>query len=161
MMDPELVNGDDLSQTLAGLFHELLRGPQEGAPTWITTGGPGSALYGSLADLSAEQASQDVNGSSIAAHAEHMRWALQLVIDWFEGKGPTADWNESWSVSVVDEAAWDKLRADLRVAGDTVLENLRTRHSWNAPMAMNGALASYGHAAYHLGAIRQLRKEVM
>lgn len=161
MTDNELVPADTLTETVAGLYRELLQGPPSDGPTWITSGGPETALYGCVADLSAEQASRDLNGSTIAAHVEHMRWALQLVNDWFDGQAPGADWSESWSVSAVDPAAWEKLRADLRTAGDRVLANLESRQRWNEPMAMQGALSSYGHAAYHLGAILQMRKQVL
>ena len=60
----------------------------------------------------------------------------------------------------VDAEQWDRLRAELREAGERLLENLRERQRWNDDMAMNGALASYGHTAYHLGALRQFMKRV-
>lgn len=161
MNEAELVPGNTLTETVAGLLRELLEGTPAGEPTWITSGGPESAMYGSVAGLSAEQASRDLNGSTIAAQVEHLRWALQLVNDWFDGQAPTADWSESWLVSSVDPAAWDKLQADLRTAGAKVLENLETRQRWNEPMGTHGPLACYGHAAYHLGAIRQMRKQVL
>lgn len=160
MTDNELVPGNTLTETVAGLFRELLQGTPAGEPTWITTGGPQSALYGSIADLSAEQASRDLNGSTIASHVEHMRWALQLVNDWFDGQEPTSNWSESWLVSEVDPAEWDRLRADLHEAGDRVLANLQSRQLGNEPMAMHGTLASFAHAAYHLGAVMQMRKQV-
>lgn len=156
----EQVDGAELTRSLLGLYRELLQGTVEGEPVWITDGGPESALIGSLNDLDAEEASRDIGGNSIAAHAEHMRWALQLVNDWFDGRGSRPDWSESWSVSTVDAEEWDRLRSDLAHACTKILENLENRQRWNAEMALQGALASYGHAAYHLGAIRQMRKQL-
>ena len=156
----EQVAGAELTRSLLGLYRELLLGTPDGEPVWITDGGSESALIGSLAELNAEEASRDIGGNSIAAHAEHMRWALQLVNDWFDGKLSRPDWSESWSVRAVDAEEWDRLRSELNQACATILDNLEHRQRWGAEMALQGALASYGHAAYHLGAIRQMRKQL-
>ena len=105
-------------------------------------------------------APQAIIPHGIAAHAEHVRWAVQLVNDYFDGKASQASWSESWTVREVDAEQWDRLRAELREAGEKLLENLRERQRWNDDMALNGALASYGHTAYHLGALRQFMKRV-
>jgi len=131
-----------------------------GEPTWVTSGGPEGGVYGTLADVTAEEASRDLGGTSIAAHAEHLRWAIDLVNDYFAGKEPTSDWSESWLVKRVDETAWTALKEALRSAGDRLLAAVPTQHSWHEEFAVNGALASYGHTAYHLGALRQLKKRV-
>lgn len=161
MNESEMVPGEVLTQTIAGLYRELLHGMKAGEPTWITTGGPGSALTGSISDLSAEQASRDLDGTTIAAHVEHVRWALQLVNDYFDGQEPTADWSASWSVTTVSPGQWDRLREDLQRTGDRLLENLNTRQRWNEGMSMQGALASFAHLAYHLGAVMQMRKRAV
>ncbi len=141
-------------------LRELLEGVPQGQPTWVTTGGPEGGIFGSVADLSAEQASREVAGTTIAAHVEHERWALRLVNDYFVGKQPTAEWSASWSVKTVDGAAWDALRAALRTEGETLLDNAERFQDWARPEMANGALSTFGHLAYHLGAIRQLRKLV-
>ena len=156
----ETIAGERLTQVLHDRYAELFNGAPEGEPTWVTTGGPEGGLNGTLAGLSAEQASRDVDGLTAAAHAEHVRWAVQLVNDYFDGKASQASWSESWTVREVDAEQWDRLRAELREAGEKLLENLRERQRWNDDMAMNGALASYGHTAYHLGALRQFMKRV-
>jgi len=156
----EQVSGARLTKALHDRYQELLEGMPAGEPTWVTTGGPEGGINGTLAQLSAAQASRDVDGVTAAAHAEHVRWAMQMVNDFFDGCAPTSDWSASWTVREVDEAAWDKLRDDLRQVGAKLLENLRERHSWAEEMAMLGAFASYGHTAYHLGALRQLMKRV-
>ncbi len=156
----EMVSGDALTEMLADRFRELLEGAPEGKPVWTISGGKESALYGSIEGISAEQASREVNGTTLAAHVEHVRWALQLVNDYFDGVAARPAWSESWQVSGVDEAAWNELRSGLRATGDTLLANILSRQRWNDDMAMNGALASLAHTAYHLGAVRQLLKAV-
>lgn len=157
---PRKVVGESLTSLFLERYRELLEGMPEGDPTWVTSGGPEGGIYGTLESLSAEQASTEIDGSTAAAHAEHVRWALQLVNDHFAGKEPSGDWSESWLVSRVDQAAWDALRTRLRDAGEQLLTNVRDAQQWGDEMSINGALASYGHTAYHLGALRQLRKRL-
>lgn len=157
---PELVAAERLNRAFHDSYEELLEGVPAGEPTWVTTGGNEGGVYGTLAGLSAEQASIDLDGTTVAAHAEHLRWAIQLANDYFAGIEPTSDWSESWGVAKVDAAAWDGLRNELRKAGAKLLENILGGQDWDDDMAMTGALASYGHTAYHLGALRQLKKRV-
>lgn len=157
---PRPVAEKDLTSVFIERYRELLEGMPEGDPTWVTSGGPEGGIYGTLGALSAEQASTEIDGTTAAAHAEHVRWALQLVNDYFDGKEPTSGWSESWLVSRVDEAAWDALRAKLRATGERLLTNVRDSQQWGDEMSINGALASYGHTAYHLGAMRQLHKRL-
>lgn len=142
-------------------YRELLEGMPEGEPTWVTTGGPEGGLHGTLAAISAEQASRSIGGSSIASHTGHVRWAIAMVNDYFRGVEPTSDWSRSWLVERVDDASWRELRDDLKREGDMLLENIESSHSWEEEFAVNGALASLAHTAYHLGALRQLRKRVL
>ena len=151
---------DQLTSVFLGKYRELLEGMPTGEPTWVTSGGPEGGVYGTLADVTAEEASRELGGTTITAHAEHLRWAIDLVNDYFAGKEPTADWSESWLVKRVDEPAWNALREAIRSAGDRLLAAVPTQHSWREEFAVNGALASYGHTAYHLGALRQLKKRL-
>lgn len=156
----ELVPGAAITASLAGLYRELLEGMPAGEPTWITNGGPEGGLYGTVSGLTAEQASRELDGTTAAAHTEHVRWAMQLVNDHFDGVEPTSNWSESWKVKAVEERAWAQLRDDLREVGELLLTNLTTRQRWNEGMNMQGALASFGHTAYHVGAVRQLAKRL-
>jgi len=149
-----------LTERFVERYREILEGIPEGEPTWVTSGGREGGLYGTIADLDAGQASRDIAGSSIAAHTEHLRWAIDLANGYFRGVEPPLDWSPSWAVKTVDDAAWRKLQSEVRRAGDELLGHITTKHGWTIPDMVNGALASYAHAAYHLGAIRQMKKIV-
>lgn len=149
-----------LTRTYESHYRELLEGVPTGQPSWVTSGGPEGGAYGTIAGLSAEQASRQVNGTTLAAHVEHLRWAMQLVNDYYDGQEAPPDWSESWNVTTVDEGAWRALRNALRTTGDRLLAHLAKPVEWDQEMGRMAMLASYGHTAYHLGAIRQLAKQV-
>lgn len=73
------------------------------------------------------------------------------------GEEPQAKWSESWSVDRVDAAAWERLRADLRREYETLLAALEKSDlsTFDLP-TLTGILALAPHAAYHLGAMRQM-----
>ena len=159
--DPQVAARDlpsALTETYASHYRELLEEMPRGQPSWVTTGGPEGGLYGTLEGVTAEEASRDANGTTLAAHVEHLRWAMQLVNDYYGGKDAPSDWSESWSVSSVDEDAWRTLKEAVRATGDKLLGHLSTPVEWEQEMGRMAMLASYGHTAYHLGAIRQLAK---
>lgn len=168
MSEKESHHVDDANELAAtvtdayeSLYRELLEGVAEGSSTWITSGGRGGGAYGTVADLTAEQASRQLNGTTVAAHVEHLRWAMQLLNDEYDGKHGAQHWSESWLVSTVDAAAWDRLRAELRATGERLLANLRRPAPWERASASKSLLFSFGHTAYHLGALRQLRKQLL
>ena len=147
----------DIAPSLAGLFSELALGAPKGAAFALNGGDPG--LLASLDRLSADEASQSHDGgATIAAHVDHMTYAISLVNRWAEGEAnpfADADWGAAWRTTTVDDARWSALRRELR---DQV-----TR--WHAAIAnprdvqrieLDGMIASVVHLAYHLGAIRQI-----
>lgn len=146
---------DEIGGALAGLLGELV----DGAPEFgfvLNGGDPG--LLGSLDRLSAEAASAAHGGGApIAAHAEHLRYALSLMNRWAAGENPfaDADWTASWQTTAVSEDEWARLRASLAD------EARRWREALGTPrevmdVELNGMIASIAHLAYHLGAIRQI-----
>lgn len=148
-----------LGEAFVARYRELLEGVPEGEPTWVTTCGREGGVHGTLADVTAEEASREVNGTTLAAHAYHLSWAIDLANRHFAGESG-GSWDESWAVRTVTPAEWDELRAELRRRGDELLANASAEQDWGDLGEANGALASYGHAAYHLGALRQLKKSV-
>lgn len=147
---------DVLRNVLLELFQEAYTGPN-GPNTWFIDNRPESGLFGTLGGVSAEDASRlSPSGSSIAAHAEHLRWSLALANAYVRGENPTPSWAESWTVKAVDTKSWDKLRADLRGEYEEVAAALGRQEDFSDPQMLTGIVALTPHAAYHLGAVRQL-----
>lgn len=147
---------DVLRNILLELFKEAYTGPT-GPNTWFTDNRPESGLFGTLEQVSAEDASRESpSGSSIAAHAEHLRWSLALTNAYVRGENPTPSWAESWTVKTVDAEAWEKLQTDLRREYEEVAAALGRQEDLSDPQMLTGVMALTPHAAYHLGAVRQL-----
>lgn len=138
------------------LFSEAYTGPNFDY-TWFIDNAPGSGLFGTLAAMSAAEASRaGPSGTTVAAHVEHLRWSLALANAFARGEQPQPDWQASWKVTTVDTDSWEDLRADLRQEYDTLYAALAKQEDVSGQM-LTGILALVPHAAYHLGAIRQLR----
>jgi hypothetical protein len=115
-------------------------------------------VLGVLEGLSAEQASTPPapGRRSAAAHAGHLLFALDAATRRLRGENPQLDWDASWNKSAVTSAEWDKLRRDLRAELQRLREVILGHHGEWEPMALKGIIATVGHTAYHLGAIRQI-----
>ena len=151
------MNTSQSTNTLTTLFAELVDGaPKAGACYMLNPGDPG--LLRSLDRLSAGAASAAALGrSSIAAHAEHLRYGLSLMNRWAAGDDPfaDADWSASWRATTVTDAEWAQLRAGLGDEAHHWLGAMRTAREVT-DVEYNGIVASIAHLAYHLGAIRQI-----
>lgn len=153
---------------VSALFTEAFEGPPDAAHTWFTDNEPGSGLFGTLDRLTAAEASTPPGGAeaseatgapgaTVAAHVEHLRWSLALSNALARGERPAADWEESWSVRAVDAPEWDRLREALRSEYRAMRDDMRSRADLPAALVTPG-IALVAHAAYHLGAIRQLAR---
>jgi hypothetical protein len=72
------------------------------------------------------------------------------------GQPTSRDWAESWTVHTVDDAAWAGLRADLKREYETLRDGLPNGFDATNPILVQSGVALVAHAAYHLGAIRQM-----
>lgn len=149
-----------IAAQLAGLFGELVDGANQPNGAYILNTGDRGLLQ-SLETLSATDSSSSANGgATIAAHAQHVRYGLSLMNRWArEGGNPFADatWDAAWKVSAVDAAQWDEIRTGLRDEAHRWLQVLETPREV-ADVEVSGMIASVGHLAYHMGAIRQISK---
>lgn len=152
---------DAALQIARDLFAEAYEGPKA-EWTWFTNTQPDSGVFGSIKSLTAQQASQRLtpNAPSIAAHVEHLRWSLAAVNRTMRGEPWNPDWSESWAVQIVDESQWRELQANLRQEFDTLKAALDAEPAVTDPNMLQGLFALAPHAAYHLGAIRQVTKSV-
>ena len=150
------MNTSDLTNALASLFSELVDGAPSKNSYMLNTGDAG--LLASLDRLSASAASAtSAGGASIAAHVDHLRYGLSLMNRWSAGENPfrDADWSQSWTRTTVDDAAWARLRGELRDETGRWLEVLRTPRDVS-DVELTGMISSIAHLAYHVGAIRQI-----
>jgi len=150
------MNTQEISNSLAALFAELVDGASESGGYMLNPGDAG--LLRSLDRVSARAASAATKtGSSIAAHVDHLRYGLSLMNRWSGGENPfdTADWSASWRKVTVSDAEWDELRARLREEASRWRDALRTPREVGE-IELNGMIGSIAHLAYHLGAMRQI-----
>lgn len=110
-----------------------------------------------LASLSADQASATplAGATSIAAHAAHAAYFLEVFEDVILNRHRAQDWPGSFRPAVVDEAAWAATQARLFAVAERVQALVRGNPAWQAEH-VRGALVNLAHLAYHLGAVRQL-----
>ncbi len=119
----------------------------------------GTSLFETLETISAEQASIPVSSSCacLAAQVEHVRFYLDVVLDFAQGNAPQeVDWDDIWqNVTAVTPQEWQAIQDRLRVSYQHVQEFVRTDGAWEHPDSIHGALGLLAHTAYHLGEIRQ------
>jgi len=146
----------DFGNTLPTLFAELIDGASQSEAYMLNRGDAG--LLRSLDKLSATAASKlTPNGSSIAAHVDHLRYGLSLMNRWAAGENPfdAADWSASWRKTRVSAAEWKQRREELAGEARRWLEALRTSREIGQT-DLNSVVGSITHLAYHVGAIRQI-----
>lgn len=142
-------------------FAEIYHGVPDDNPTWVVSNERASGVFGSIEDLAAKQASAKPCGNlSIAAHVEHLRWSFSYSLAYFRGEHPSANWNASWSVDEVDDSTWRQLQHDLKTEYNALVSAIEAHTDWSNRAMRAGTLALVPHGAYHLGAIRLLRKDL-
>lgn len=132
-------------------LREGIEGTDEG-PTYFLDSR--ASLRQTLSELSAEEASRDVGGNSVAAHAYHIVFAFEAFGAYVRGDRTRRDWNESWRVSTVDPAQWEALQKDV-FRGYEELRDAIKNHAEESDDTMGGTVGAVAHLAYHIGAIRQ------
>jgi hypothetical protein len=154
------MNTADIAKPLGMLLSELVDGASKDGGYMLNPGDAG--LLRSLEKLSAAEASaRTPNGSSIAAHVDHVRSSLALMNLWSQGEDPfaSADWSQSWRKVEVSEPEWRQRIADLRAEATRWLGVLREPREVDE-VELNAIIGSIAHLAYHLGAIRQINQSV-
>lgn len=148
----ELRIRDTVEQALA-VLREGFEGPP-GDWSYFTDLGRKAGLFGTLERLSADAASRDVGGTSIAAHAYHVAFGLEVATDWIRGDREPRDWRASWDVREVTEKGWAALQGRLQELYAELRGAIEER-AGSGVESYGGALGAIAHLAYHLGAIRQ------
>lgn len=121
----------------------------------------GTSLFETLATITAEEASQPVSATcaSLAAQVEHVRFYLDLTIQYARGGNPgKVDWGHIWrTVQVVSPEEWETSKQRLRETYANVVQLVKTYPDWDKADAdvIGSSMGMIIHTAYHLGEIRQ------
>ncbi|GAA5345587.1 hypothetical protein [Planifilum fimeticola] len=149
-------DGSMLWNSLKEIMKEAFEGPP-GSGSWFTESKPDSGLFGTLKNLSAEDASRPVPTSEapIAAHVDHIRYYIAGANSFLRGEKTELDWNLSWKIRRVDEENWQNLLRELRKEYETFMERM-DQVKERDPYKTNILLGTLAHTAYHLGSLRQM-----
>lgn len=139
------------------ILHETFEGSPEGEGSAYLDRRTG--VFSTIDGLTAEQVSTEVNSTSIVAHVEHLKFYLDRLVEFIEGREEPVNWDQSWLIDEVDESEWDTLRAGVRKSYENSLRCLASVEVWDQNK-IGEAIAMIAHTAYHLGAVRQMAKEV-
>jgi len=137
------------------VFRETFEGSPEGQGSAYLDQGIG--FFPTLEKLSAEDASREFYGTTIAAQTEHAKFYLDRIVEFINGKKDPVNWEQSWLIEDVNDAEWDALRAAVQKSYEGVLHCFAEVETWNQDN-IGDAVAIIAHSAYHLGAIRQIAK---
>ncbi len=148
-----VISVDTAIEQLLAVLREAFEGP---SPNWgyFTDRGAEGGLFGTLARLSAAEASRPLGGSSIAAHVHHVIFGLGVSSASVQGDHAPRDWRESWRVSAVNETDWLRMKEELRRKYEELRQAIVSHASASAE-CMGEAIGALAHVAYHLGAVRQ------
>ena len=152
-MPAPAIGKEAVVRQILGVLSEAFNGPPEHW-SYFTDTAADAGLFGTLAKIAASDACRVLGRTTIAAHVNHILFSMHASSRWIEGDRTTHSWDESWSVSRVDEASWDLLRDRLKVAYIDVRRAIEL-FAFASEEAMGGVMGALAHLAYHLGAIRQ------
>jgi hypothetical protein len=152
-------------EAMLSILKEACEGGEPGQGTAFVentrSDGSGNAgVFATLESLSAAQASATTAlGTSVAAHAAHLAFHLEVSLRWANGDRGPFDWKGSFEPRVVGQAEWTERCKRVRDAYNRFVAHNRRPREWSLDDAENLA-AAVAHAVYHLGAIRQVQKLV-
>lgn len=151
------INHEDFSQALLILFRETFEGmptPEEQVVLDRDAG-----IFTTLGVIDAQAASTEINSNTIAAHCEHARFYIELLDNYLNGDFRILDFKQSWAVTTVSEDEWDELRENISRTYRKISETFEKTQGW-ALDSITVAIGIIAHTAYHLGAIRQMAKNL-
>lgn len=120
---------------------------------------PGTALFETLATITAEKASVPVGGqcATLAAQVKHTAFYLDVLVQAVRTQQyERQDWGKIWrETRAVTPAEWEALKVELRASYDRLKQLIADTTEWPSERHLGGAMAAVAHTAYHLGEIRQ------
>ncbi|GGQ96566.1 DinB family protein [Deinococcus ruber] len=124
-------------------------------------GSGNNGLLATLAGLSAAQASDPTPlGLSVAAHAAHTAYHMEVVVRWNDGDRGPFDWKGSFAPATVNDEEWKQLQSRVNSAYTALVQLAQQPTDWDDAEedAAGGVAGALAHVTYHLGAVRQLVK---
>ena len=140
-----MIQPTDFVASLKELLQEAFNGPPSGQGSWFSDYRADAGLRAMLDSIDAQTASRVMPGctNTIAAHASHLRFSLDLFIRALGGENSyeTADWKQSWKTQTVNDDDWTNLRADLRRQSQQLLRKLDASQDWADRYVRTGSMA--------------------
>jgi hypothetical protein len=145
-------------ESVAHLLRETFEGSPDGQPSAYLDRGTG--IFNTLAGLTAEAASKEFTGTTVASQTEHAKFYLDRMCEFINGRTENVNWEHSWLIETVNETEWQALQASVRKSYENTLRCLAAVEDWNENIRTGMAMGMIAHTAYHLGAIRQKAKTI-
>jgi len=144
---------DDFNHQLSKLLKETF---EAGGRFYLEDG---AGLFPTLDTITHEVASRVPfpGAPSIAAHCAHVDYYVRVNRNAIVGREENVDWSSSWRLHAVGAGEWADLKNRLRSGYDELTASLHALTAWRADAVCDG-MAIVAHTAYHLGAIRQIRR---
>ncbi len=151
------INQNDFLYSMLALIKETFEGTETDFGTMYLD--KETSLFATLDKVDSETASRSLteDGTTIAAHCEHLRFYIDFLNNYLNEKFEIVDWKESWKTRTVSKKDWSTLRGKLHKAYQAVIDTFNDVETWN-DHKISGALGILAHTAYHLSAIRQILK---
>ena len=156
-MESDNIDRKQFLESAAYLLRETFEGALEGQPSAYLDTGVG--MFATLEAISAAAASADFNGTTIAAQTEHAKFYLDRICEYLNGRTTPVNWEDSWLIETVSDDEWTALRSTVRTSYESALICLASINNWEE-RKVGMVFGLIAHSAYHLGAIRQIAKEV-
>lgn len=155
--DKNYIAKDDFLKDVLVILRETFEGSPEGEPSAYLDRGIG--FIKTIEGLSAEQVSNKIGGTTIAAQTEHAKFYLDRLCEFMKGRTEKVNWEQSWLIETVNETEWNALRDSVKNSYQNVLQTFAEIEVWNQDNIGN-SVAIIAHTAYHLGGIRQIAKNL-
>lgn len=152
----ETISTEDFLKDVLLIFGETFEGSPEDGSAYLDRG---TGVFSTVEGLSAEQVSEKFGTTSIVAHVEHLKFYLDRLVEFINGRVEPVKWDQSWLIETVNDNEWTVLKEGLRRSYDGALKCFAEVEEWDQNN-IGDAIAMIAHSAYHLGAIRQMAKAV-
>jgi hypothetical protein len=149
-------------RSLTTLLKETLFRAGEHSGYLLNPKDPG--LVDTLRGVSAEIASTPPapGRKPVVAHSNHILYGIELAnraLSGEQGVHENADWDVAWRLESVDDAQWQELVDRIERESLLLIDLVNQAREWDEIM-FTGVSAIAPHAAYHLGAIRQMLLDI-